>query len=474
MVERFQNDGRTGRGVFMLSLKAGGTGLNLTAAQPRLPLRPLVEPGRREPGDRPRLPHRPDAERAGAQVRLRRHAGREDRRDDRAQAAGGGAASSAPARLADRTVERAVDASCSRCGSRGGGESSEAMLAIATYYRPRSQAAARRRAASRRSRSSGEFGHELVGQALDRRAGELRHRRAPAARPFLRPQRPGAVDRRSRRARSRPRSRARGRKPYEVTIRGVRTLAEAAVAQGRQALSRQALFAAKLLAGEMPQDIEEVFTEAALSLFPRSCGDLKTECSCPDWSNPCKHIAAAYLPAGRGVRPRPVPALHPARCDEGADPGGLARGDPRARFGDARRGAVADRSRSVLGRRAARAYCNAARVEGAQALAAGVPVLARRRATRTVPRARRRRRGRGRAGAPRGVRARRLGRSVRAALLVHSGRGAGNRSSTSSVSSGNDSKARCSPRETENSTAYPVADGSRWTIIVPAVRSMIQ
>ena len=58
--------------VFVLSLKAGGTGLNLTARQPRLPLRPLVEPGRREPGHRPRLPHRPDAQRPGPQVRLRR------------------------------------------------------------------------------------------------------------------------------------------------------------------------------------------------------------------------------------------------------------------------------------------------------------------------------------------------------------------------------------------------------------------
>jgi uncharacterized Zn finger protein len=33
-------------------------------------------------------------------------------------------------------------------------------------------------------------------------------------------------------------------------------------------------------------------------LFPASKGDLKTECSCPDWSNPCKHIAAVYYLLG--------------------------------------------------------------------------------------------------------------------------------------------------------------------------------
>jgi len=65
-----------------------------------------------------------------------------------------------------------------------------------------------------------------------------------------------------------------------------------------RALSSEALFAAKLLAGEMPQDIEKVFQECGLSLFPEKHRDLKTECSCPDWSNPCKHIAAVYYLLG--------------------------------------------------------------------------------------------------------------------------------------------------------------------------------
>ena len=56
---------------------------------PRDPLRPLVEPGRRGPGHRPRLPHRPEEERARAQVRVPRDGGGEDRRDDRGQAGPG-------------------------------------------------------------------------------------------------------------------------------------------------------------------------------------------------------------------------------------------------------------------------------------------------------------------------------------------------------------------------------------------------
>lgn len=63
-------------------------------------------------------------------------------------------------------------------------------------------------------------------------------------------------------------------------------------------LNTQAAFAAKLLAGEMPQDIETAFAKVGLSLFPRSLKEIKTDCSCPDWSNPCKHIAAVYYLIG--------------------------------------------------------------------------------------------------------------------------------------------------------------------------------
>ncbi len=86
-------------------------------------------------------------------------------------------------------------------------------------------------------------------------------------------------------------------RPYAVEIK-VKTLSNADGAKLGKALAKQALFAAKLLAGEMPQDIEQAFTGVGLSLFPVRLGDLKTQCSCPDWSNPCKHIAAVYYLMG--------------------------------------------------------------------------------------------------------------------------------------------------------------------------------
>ena len=64
------------------------------------------------------------------------------------------------------------------------------------------------------------------------------------------------------------------------------------------ALAAQAGYAARLLAGEMPHEIEDVFAEAGVSLFPERGSHLTTSCTCPDWATPCKHAAAVcYLMA---------------------------------------------------------------------------------------------------------------------------------------------------------------------------------
>jgi uncharacterized Zn finger protein len=51
---------------------------------------------------------------------------------------------------------------------------------------------------------------------------------------------------------------------------------------------------AKLLQQEMPDQIEEVFAAEGLHLLPGSEDDFDTDCTCPDWDNPCKHIAGVY------------------------------------------------------------------------------------------------------------------------------------------------------------------------------------
>lgn len=82
-------------------------------------------------------------------------------------------------------------------------------------------------------------------------------------------------------------------RPYRVSI-NLKILSDEQWQQALDALSEQAIYVAKLLAGEMPGDIEGVFQNVGLSLFPRNQRDINFVCSCPDWGDPCKHAAAVY------------------------------------------------------------------------------------------------------------------------------------------------------------------------------------
>ena len=60
------------------------------------------------------------------------------------------------------------------------------------------------------------------------------------------------------------------------------------------ALKEQPFLVARLLEKDLPAEMEDLFDQVGLPLFPSPEKDLETGCSCPDWSNPCKHIAAVF------------------------------------------------------------------------------------------------------------------------------------------------------------------------------------
>src|SRR6185295_995243 len=86
-------------------------------------------------------------------------------------------------------------------------------------------------------------------------------------------------------------------RPYDVTIE-LKPLTDAQWEKVGKAVSQDTWSAARLIAGEMPETLEDTFKDAGVPLFPAKLRDLKTECSCPDWSNPCKHVAAVYYLLG--------------------------------------------------------------------------------------------------------------------------------------------------------------------------------
>src|SRR5207244_2596628 len=148
--------------------------------------------------------------------------------------------------------------------------------------------------------------------------------------------------------------------PYRITI-AVKRLADAERAGVAAAVAESALHVAKLMAGQMPEDIETLFDRAGVSLFPARASELRTDCSCPDWSNPCKHIAAVYYLLGEEFDRDPFLIFRLRGIDReqivelvGASPRPAARvaapSPPRSVPRLARRGGPTRRARAALSR----------------------------------------------------------------------------------------------------------------------------
>ena len=60
------------------------------------------------------------------------------------------------------------------------------------------------------------------------------------------------------------------------------------------ALAADASLTAALLAGELPREVEETFAAQGVALLPSGRDDLTMDCTCPDVTVPCKHLAAVF------------------------------------------------------------------------------------------------------------------------------------------------------------------------------------
>ncbi|MCP3166906.1 SWIM zinc finger family protein [Myxococcus qinghaiensis] len=89
-------------------------------------------------------------------------------------------------------------------------------------------------------------------------------------------------------------------RPYAISLK-LGQFSDAVWEKAIAGMAGQARYAAELLAGTMPQEIDAVFLAAKVSLFPQSRKDLTTSCSCPDWGDPCKHVAATHYVLGEAL-----------------------------------------------------------------------------------------------------------------------------------------------------------------------------
>jgi uncharacterized Zn finger protein len=97
--------------------------------------------------------------------------------------------------------------------------------------------------------------------------------------------------------------------PYAVRV-ALRAYPEPVWERVELLLAVQALYAARLLAGDLPPELEEVLAEAGAPLFPAAVDELRMSCNCPDFAVPCKHLAATFYLLAEAFDADPFQLLH--------------------------------------------------------------------------------------------------------------------------------------------------------------------
>ncbi len=98
-------------------------------------------------------------------------------------------------------------------------------------------------------------------------------------------------------------------RPYPVRI-GLAAYPEKVWRRLESELAGQAFFSARLLAGDLPAELEELFAEAGAPLFPAEIDELDQSCGCPDFAVPCKHLAATFYLLAEAFDADPFHLLH--------------------------------------------------------------------------------------------------------------------------------------------------------------------
>ncbi|MCM0677401.1 SWIM zinc finger family protein [Micromonospora phytophila] len=97
--------------------------------------------------------------------------------------------------------------------------------------------------------------------------------------------------------------------PYQVRIE-LTPFPAALWSRVEAELAAQAFFSARLLAGDLPEELEELFAAAGAPLFPGGIAELEQRCSCPDFAVPCKHLAATFYLLAEAFDADPFQLLH--------------------------------------------------------------------------------------------------------------------------------------------------------------------
>lgn len=95
-----------------------------------------------------------------------------------------------------------------------------------------------------------------------------------------------------------------GRNLYKVHITFI-PLDKAQKETVYRVINENPLILASILNGQLPLELEDLLIDEGVYIFPDSWSEMARQCSCPDWSDPCKHMAAVYFTLATAIDRNP-------------------------------------------------------------------------------------------------------------------------------------------------------------------------
>ena len=82
-------------------------------------------------------------------------------------------------------------------------------------------------------------------------------------------------------------------RPYDIKI-CLKRFNDSQVKRIKGVIENNPAVASELNRGRLPESLLPVLNEQKIHIFPGDWDEITANCSCPDWANPCKHLAAVY------------------------------------------------------------------------------------------------------------------------------------------------------------------------------------
>lgn len=71
-------------------------------------------------------------------------------------------------------------------------------------------------------------------------------------------------------------------------------------------IEKNPMLLSRIASGELPIELLEKLKKKDIALIPKKWNQMKRSCSCPDWGDPCKHMAAVYYIIAREIDHDPL------------------------------------------------------------------------------------------------------------------------------------------------------------------------